>query len=408
MTRRALVLLVVGVAALAFAGAPLLAASARGGVPAEATQAALRFANGLAKGDLTAGWQLLSSGSKAQIDAVQWEEAFRLRPSVRMPRPEDLVKALATAPEPPTVGDVVVKSGETLIEVGGTVRITQQLVLVKEGGTWLVDLPASDQINTREAVRVFLDGVGATSASAAQRATRTPQTGLSMLRAVFAPEAKDYSVLDASVKDDRAVVTLACDLPVHVVLRAIRSGPGWTVDLSRAWVNTDPLSSDPLKEAQEANIQSACQEQLRQLGRALQMYAAASDDTLPDAAHWLDSIQRYLAESPSLHCPADKTPGVSYAMNRNLSGKKRGQIGNQPITPLLYESTLHTANPADAGESWPSPAFHAAGNNVLYLDGSVRPTPAKPSFAVTLGERPPTSERPQPPRRQPTLRPRAQ
>jgi len=407
MRRRLLVLPVVAVLGLAWS-ATLLGAAPAGGVPAEATQAALRFANGLAKGDLTAGWQLLSSGSKAQIEKVQWEEAFRLRPSSRMPRPEDLVKALATATEPPTIGDMVVKSGETLIEVGGTVRITQQLVLVKEGGTWLVDLPASDQINTREAAQVFLDAVGATSTSAAPRATRTPQTSLSMLRAVFVPEAKDYVVLDSSIQGDRANITLACDLPVHVVLRAIRSGPGWMVDLSRAWVNTNPLSPDPLKEAQEANIQGACQEQLRQLGRALQMYAAASDDTLPDAAHWLDRIRPYLGESPSLHCPADKTPGVSYAMNRNLSGKKRSQIGNQPTTPLLYESTLHTANPADTGESWPISPFHVGGNNILYLDGSVRAAQQKPSFVVTEGQRPPTPERPQPLRRQPGPMPRAQ
>jgi prepilin-type processing-associated H-X9-DG protein len=408
MTRRALVMLVVGVVALALVGAPLLAASAQGDVPAEATQAALRFANGLAKGDLTAGWQLLSSGSKAQINAVQWEEAFRLRPSSRLPGANDLLRGLASAPEPPTVGDMVVDRGEALIEVGGTVRITHQLVLVKEAGTWLVDLPASDQINAREAAQVFLDAVGTASTGATPRTTRTPQASLPMLRAILVPDAKDYSILDASVTGDRATVTLACDLPVHVVLRAVRSGPGWMVDLSRSWVTTDPLSPDPLKDAQEANTQTACQEQLRQLGRALQMYAAASDDTLPDAAQWLDRIRPYLGESPGLHCPTDKTLGVSYAMNRNLSGKKRSQIGNQPTTPLLYESTLHTANPADRGESWPVPAFHAGGNNVLYLDGSVRAAQQKPSFAIIEGQRPPTPERPQPPRRQPTLRPRAQ
>jgi prepilin-type processing-associated H-X9-DG protein len=389
--------------ALCLCISPIAAAQA----PPEVEQAALGFADGLARGDLTAGWRLLSSGSKAQIDAVQWEEAFRLRPSSRLPSGNDLLRALATGLEPPTIDKVMVDRGEALIEVGGTVQITHQLVLVKEGGAWLVDLPASDDINARQAAQLFLDAVAAASPSAAPRPTRTPpEAGRPTLRVMLIPEAKDFSVLDASVTGDRATVTLACDLPVHVVLRATRSGPGWMVDLSRSLVSTNPLSPDPLKEAREADLQTTCQEQLRQLGRALQMYAAASDDTLPDADHWLDRIRPYLGESASLHCPADQTPGISYAMNRNLSGKERSQLGNQPITPLLYESTLHSPNPADTGESWPSPAFHLAGNNVLYLDGSVRAVAQKPSFALTQGQRPAAGERPQPPpRRQVPARP---
>ena len=404
MTRRTLLIPGLLILAFAWACSPLIAAEA---APSDVTQAALTFANGLATGDLTAGWKLLSPQSKARINAVQWEEAFRSRPTPRMPSGNDLLKALAVSPTPPTIGGVVLKSGEALIQVGGSVRITQRLVLVKEGGKWVVDLPASDELNSRDAAQVFLEAVVAAAPPTTPRPVRTTETALPMLRAVLAPEAKNFTALDTSVQGDRAEVTLASDLPVSIVLRAIRTGAGWTVDLSRPFVQTDPLSPDPLKEAEEASIQAACQDQLRQLGRAMQMYAAANDDTLPDAAHWLERIRPFLGGSAGVHCPADNTPGVSYAMNRNLSGKKRSQIGNQPTTPLLYESSLHTANPADTGESWPTVPFHAAGNNVLFLDGSARAAPQKPTFAVTEGQRPatPPTERPLQRRQPGQLRP---
>jgi prepilin-type processing-associated H-X9-DG protein len=351
------------------------------------------------KGDLAASWQLLSSKSRSQITAPQWEEAFRAKPSSRLPSGNDLLRALASASEAPTVGDVLVDSGEALIVVSGAVRITQQLVLVKEAGAWLVDIAASDQINSREAARVFIDAVGAASPRAATMPVRIPETSLPMLRAMLIPEAKSYYLLDASVQADRAQLTLACDLPVSIVLRAVRSGPGWMVDLARPLVNTSPTSPDPLKEAADSNIQGACQDQLRQLARALQMYAAANGDIFPGPDRWLQQLKPFLGEGASLHCPADKTPGVSYAMNRNLAAKKRSQVGNPAATPLFYESTLHTANPVDTGESWPSPTIHTGGNMVLYADGSVRLTAGKPSFAVTQTDQPVAPERRPPQRR---------
>jgi hypothetical protein len=403
MNRRLLVLAVVCAAALVGLCIPVLAAqpAGAGNAPPEAAESALKFANSLANGDLTAGWRLLSAGSRSQISAVQWEEAFRSRGPARMPSGNDLLRTLANADQPPTIGDALVGPAETLVAVSGTVRVTEQLALVKEGGAWLIDLPASDQNNSREAAQVFVEAVR--SGSATPRPTRTAESSLPMLRVVMTPEAKDFYLLDASVTGDRAEVTVACDIPVSVVLRAVRSGAGWMVDLARPLVNTSPTSPDPLKEAAESNIQATCQDQLRQLAQALQMYAAANNDMFPDPDHWVERIRPYVGGSGALHCPADKTPGVSYAMNRNLAGKKRSLIANAPTTPMLYESTLHAANSADTGESWPSQAFHAAGNMVVFVDGSARPMTAKPSFEVTEGARPtPLVGQPQPSvRRQP-------
>ncbi|MFB3880802.1 MAG: hypothetical protein ACE149_06035 [Armatimonadota bacterium] len=403
MTRRLLVMAVVCATAFLALSIPACGAeSAASGAPSEAAAAAVRFANGLAAGDLRTGYQLLSSDSKKRINGVQWEEAYRTRSAARMPSGNDLLRALAAGEEPPTVGEALLEAGEALVPVSGVVRVTEQLVLVKEGGAWLVDLAASDKLNSREAAEVFVEAVA--SGSPTPRAVRAPDSaGPPMLRAVMATEAKDFHVLDESVSGDRAEVTLACDVPVSVVLRVIRSGAGWTVDFTRPLVNTSPTSPDPLKEAAQSNLQATCQDQLRQLGQALQMYAAANNDTYPDPSHWVERIRPFVGESASLHCPADRTPGISYAMNKNLVGKKRSMILNASTTPVLYESALHSANPTDTGQSWPAQALHAAGNMVLYADGSVRPTTAQPSFVVTEGiQPPPAAGRPQPQgRRQP-------
>ncbi len=364
-------------------------ALAGGSAPPDAGKAALAFADALVKNDTGGAWQLLSASTRAKLTAAQWQAEFRERGASRMPSGNDLLRALATADEPPTIGDVLIQQGEALVDVSGTVRITYDIILVRQNGRWLVDLPASDQFNSREAARVFIDAVGSASGASSPRPVRTPQTSLPMLRALLAPEAKSFQVLNSSVEGDRATITIASDIPVSLVLRAVRSGPGWVVDLNRPMVNISPTSTDPLKEAVGINVQNTCQEQLRQLGRAIQMYAAAHGDLLPNPEQWVEQIKPYLAEGADvLHCPADKTAGVSYAMNRNLAGKKRSEIGNQPLTPLLFESSLHTANPTDTGESWPAPALHSGGNMVLYVDGNVRAATEKPSFAVTVTLRP--------------------
>jgi prepilin-type processing-associated H-X9-DG protein len=122
------------------------------------------------------------------------------------------------------------------------------------------------------------------------------------------------------------------------------------------------------------------------------MYAAASDDLFPDPDRWLDQIRPYISPSLDLHCPADPYAGISYAMNRNLAGKRRREVANQNGTPLLVESILHTANPADTGESWAEPPRHPGGNLVLFVDGSVRLLRKKIAFDVT--EAPPGARRP--------------
>jgi len=358
-------------------------------VPPAIADPALQYAGALIENDRTASWQLLSQESRSKMDALAWEGAFRSRPSPRSPSGTIILRALATADTPPTIAGVLVQSDEALIHVSATVQITQKLVLVKEGEEWAVDLTASDEVNSRIAADTFLEAIRAESDTPAPpRRARTATTSLPMLRAILAPRVERYRILDAEIENERATVTLASDIPVNVVLRAVRSGPGWPVYLPRTVVSPDPTSSDPLEEARNTAQQTACEEQLQRLATAFQMYAVASADTLPDPERWVRKIRAFLPDTASLQCPADPVEGISYAMNRNLAGKKRGRIANPSTTPLLYESTIHGDSPSGTGEGWPVPPRHTTGNLVLYLDGSVRSSIGVPSFEVReKGER---------------------
>jgi prepilin-type processing-associated H-X9-DG protein len=388
MNKRAAGLILALILALATVAVAVHAAPLTGdAVPPGIAATALGYGEALVAGDSAAAWSFLSAKTQSEIDPAQWRSASLQPPSPRPPSSNVLLRAISTAEPPASVGDILVRGGEAFVEVNDSIQITQELVLVKEGGRWLVDLAASDQLNARAAAEVFLEAVGSESGMpSGPRQVRTAQSSLPMLRAVLAPNAKDYRVLEADIEGDRARVTLACDIPVNLVLRAVRVGPGWTIDLTRPVVNIDPTAPNALDEAADEADRTACQDQLRKLGHAFQMYAAASEDILPQASTWADQIRPFLPAGVSLHCSADRGEGISYAMNSNLGGKKRGQIANPSNTPLLYESTLHTSNPAGAGEGWPAPAFHASGNMVLYADGSVRPAREKPSFDVTEAE----------------------
>jgi hypothetical protein len=359
--------------------APLAAQAAASPGEGGPGDTAVAYANALALNNTQRAWQLLSTKSRNETDVVQWQTAYEQRQPVMKPPATTVLRALAGAAEAPVVTDVLVNPGEAFLEVKGTVQVTQHVMVVKESGVWRVDLMATDSLNSKEAGQLFLEAVRDEALSGQARASRPP-AGIPLLRAMMAPQAKNYRVLQVDGDQNQADVVVTADLPVNLVLRASRSGPGWTVDFSRPLAQVDLSAAEPLKEAAAQATRQACEEQLRQISSAIQLYAAASDDMLPDPSRWLDQIAMYLPQPAKLHCPGDPKGGVSYAMNRNLAGKRRRDIANPAMVPLVHESTLHARNAADTGQSWPGSAWHVGGNLVLYLDGSVRLTAAKPSF----------------------------
>jgi len=359
-------------------------ASAAASAPASV---AVEYANALAQGQRAQAYDLLSSQSRAGMTMEQWQSSFeQTRPSIRKPPASAVLRAMATAEPGPKIGDVVVHGDEALVEVSGVIQIPQAVALVKDAGAWKVDLQATDRLNGRQAAANFLDAIRAESE--ASRTRQGQEASLPLLQSLLVTEAKSYAATDTNMEGDRAQVTVTATVPVNLVLRANRTGPGWNVDLSRPLVPLDISAPEPLKQAAAMSDRSTCEEQLQALVRAVQMYASSSEDMLPDPSRWLQQIRPFLQGSPALHCPTDPTPGVSYAMNRNLVGKKLHQIANPGLTVMFYESTLHGDNPADKGETWPKPPRHPEGNLVAYADSSVRAVSLKPAFDVKEG--PPT------------------
>lgn len=410
MRRRTAVILILATVAMMVVPLATQAATAPREKEAGPGDAAVAFANALALDNLQRAWQLLSTKSREETDAVEWQTAFEKRQPVMKPPATTVLRALVTAPEAPIISDVLVRPEESYLEVKGTVQITQQIVVVKEATGWRVDLAATDALNSKQAGELFLEAVRQEALSSQTRASRVP-AGIPLLQAMLAPQAREYKVLQADGDQHRATVVVGADLPVNLVLRAQRSGPGWTVDFSRPLAQVDLSSPEPLKEAAAAANRQACEEQLRQISSAIQLYATRSDDMLPDPSRWLDQIATYLPQPARLHCPSDSGSGVSYAMNSNLAGKRRREVANPSAVPLIYESTLHTRNANDTGQSWPESARHVGGDLVLYLDGTVRLTAGKPSFLApqappgaadqTQRQLPPPSGAPRPVRPRP-------
>jgi hypothetical protein len=386
-----LVAIIIGCAAIAAAATAAAAPAAASATSSAATAVAADYANALARNQRGEAYNMLSTGSRSGVTLAQWEQSFeQKRPGVRKPPANAVLRAMATAESTPKIGDVVVHGDEAFTAVSGVIPISRTIALVKEGGAWKVDLQATDRLGGRQAAESFLDAIRAESAASQSR--QGQEASLPLLRSLLATEASNYRVTDSNIEGDRAQVTVTSDVPVNLVLRATRVGPGWSVDLSRPLVPLDISASDPLQQAVALSDRSACEEQMQALVHAVQMYATSSDDMLPNPSRWSEQVRPFLQGPATLHCPTDSAPGISYAMNRNLAGKKLHQIANPALTVMFYESTLHGNSPADLGQTWPKPARHPEGNLVAYVDGSVRPVSMKPPFDVKEGPPTPTGK----------------
>ena len=100
----------------------------------------------------------------------------------------------------------------------------------------------------------------------------------------------------------------------------------------------------------QTNKKSAqCEANMTQIGQALLDYANANGGTLPSAKTWVQDLK---LEGEVLRCPADhdKEHPVSYAMNRNFSGKKLADIKDPQHAILIYESKSKEASPFGTGD----------------------------------------------------------
>ncbi|MBI3909683.1 MAG: zf-HC2 domain-containing protein [Armatimonadetes bacterium] len=120
--------------------------------------------------------------------------------------------------------------------------------------------------------------------------------------------------------------------------------------------------------------QAVCAEALRQLSRAVNVYAMEFDGQLPPAERWSGALASY-QRSPHLPCcplAGNPGPGSGYSYNPQLSRAQVNAIPDISTVPLLYDSRGGSFDPR-----------HAGVGNIAFLPGSVQafekpPEPLRP------------------------------
>ncbi len=133
--------------------------------------------------------------------------------------------------------------------------------------------------------------------------------------------------------------------PLTLVVHATRSGPGWGVDLYHplaAGDSSPPIPSrkpPPRANGRPARPRCACSPRrstpiARSPTICFPIRTTGSSNSLPTCP-----------PGTTLHCPSDPGPGISYAMNANLAGKRRWQVADPESVPVFYESTAQGREP---------------------------------------------------------------
>ncbi|WP_395143787.1 DUF1559 domain-containing protein [Armatimonas sp.] len=124
--------------------------------------------------------------------------------------------------------------------------------------------------------------------------------------------------------------------------------------------------------AQRVGRNTACRENMKQLGVAMMQYVQDYDGTFPPANSWEAALKPYL-KTP-LTCPAVKTKG-SYGMNKALGGRKLAEI-NDPTKTVAFFETNALGPSFSGGVADMAKERHGGRSNVVFADGS---TPTYPN-----------------------------
>lgn len=103
-----------------------------------------------------------------------------------------------------------------------------------------------------------------------------------------------------------------------------------------------------------------CQQNLRLIGQAINVYAEDHDDRLPPVSGWGSALASFRDAQVHSHCPEDLGPMPGYSLTRMMAGRPRADFSSLD-TPVVFESW--------AGRFT---RRHVGRGNVYFLDGSVR------------------------------------
>ncbi|MGI4787421.1 MAG: hypothetical protein ACRYFS_01080 [Janthinobacterium lividum] len=182
------------------------------------------------------------------------------------------------------------------------------------------------------------------------------------------------------------VLSASEDDPTVVLVRAYQVGrPLSTVKTIRIATTADPNAGGAWRVAGKRtgsfitrkavrNIQqTVSQSNLKQIALGIIQYAQGHDETMPDAATWVDEIMPYVKSEAIFHDPSSPDSQTwSYAYNRALSHQPLAALDYPAHTVLLFESSLGVKNASDTGQSVPMPGRHISGTDYVTADGHVQ------------------------------------
>ena len=117
---------------------------------------------------------------------------------------------------------------------------------------------------------------------------------------------------------------------------------------------------------------TGCQSNLKKIAMAMQVYARDNGGHAPTGYEWSTQLLPYVKDRNSLMCPS--RPGkVGYAFNLNLNEAPVAQINNSGTLIAFFETGSEKAA-SGTQNLWLARAAHSKGNNVVFVDGTVKQT----------------------------------
>ncbi len=125
--------------------------------------------------------------------------------------------------------------------------------------------------------------------------------------------------------------------------------------------------------ARENAVNNAALLSLRELTATARAYAAEHDDALPPADDWVNELRR-MRGTLNVTSPMAPQAGRGYAMNRNLNGRRIGDVAVPNLTVLFFE--IDPGGPLAGGpELLPSRARYRLGYAITFVDGRTTSIP---------------------------------
>ena len=109
---------------------------------------------------------------------------------------------------------------------------------------------------------------------------------------------------------------------------------------------------------------------VKQLCLATLIYCDENEQKFPPCDNWPDVLKSYCREPKILASPYEPYKGRSYAMNAELNGRRKTDIGEPARTVLLFEAQPGSP-PAGGRELLPAKPYGLKGYVIGFLDGHI-------------------------------------